>query len=210
MNAWSLRVGGLVLFLAALGLSGCAATGGAAVAEMGRGKGLLLARVSTQGLKYVTGFGILIRPVGGQQQAAIQLNGWTVLHPQYWDLFHHDDAEKGSFLALSLEPGEYEVHGLQAQTSGWGSMRSVSLDGLDARFRVEPGRATYVGNIHATFYDRGTPPPHVRVKGFVLPTGTSRIPVGIQFRDTRGRDFAELEKAAPGLSREQVQVRLLR
>lgn len=209
MNSKPLRLGSLLLILAALNLAGCAATGGAAVAEMGRGKGVLLARVSTQGLKYVTGFGILIRPVGGQQQAAIQLNGWTVLHPRYWELFYQDDAEKGSFLALSLQPGEYEIHGLQAQTSGWGTMRSVTLDGLDARFRVEPGKATYVGNIHATFYDRGAPPPHVRVKGFVLPTGTSRIPVGIQFRDTRNRDFTELEKAAPGLSREQVRVRLL-
>ena len=199
------------LLLAALLASGCAATGGAAVAEMSRGKGVLLVRVSTQGLKYVTGFGIFIRPVGSQQQEGLLLNGWTVLHPQYWDLFYQDEAEKGSFVAVALEPGEYEINGLQAQASAWGGMRRATLDGPLARFHVEAGKATYVGNLHARFQgDTGRIPPHVRIRGYVIPTGTTRIAVGVELRDTRARDFAELQKVAPGLEREQVQVRLMR
>ena len=208
MGPWLRNV--LAALCVALMLTGCAATGGAAVAEMSRGKGMVVVRVSTLGLKYVTAFGILVRPVGKESEGFV-INGWTVLHPQYWDIFYQE-VEKGSLMAVALEPGEWELHGVNANTSTWGGvMRSARLEGLTARFRVEPGKAVYLGNVHATFYgDRGLPPPHVRVKGFILPTGSTRIPIGIEFRDTRARDFAELPQVAPGLDAARLEVRLLR
>lgn len=198
--------------LAAFGsLQGCMATGAGAVAELKSepGKGLLLIRVSCEGLKYITVCGMPVRRAG-TTDLPMSLRGWYPMHEEYWSRFY-DESEKGQLIAVSLPAAEYEIFGVQAEASAWGGMRSASVKGFSTRFRVDAGRAVYVGNINAHFYnDTGRLPPHVRLRGWVLPTGSTQLPLDIELRDTRKRDFAELPKRAPGLAESQIDVRLLR
>ena len=70
------------------------------------------------------------------------------------------------------------------------------------RFRVEAGRAVYLGNVHvAVTGDAGITP-----AAFT----TAKYKATSSVRDTRARDFAELPKLAPGLAPERIEVRLLR
>ena len=196
------------LAAASLLVAGCMATGGKAVAEMSEGKGVALLRVSVEGLKYVQSFGVLVR-AAGTTDLPMQFRGWHPLHEEYWSRFY-EDTEKGQLVAVSLPPGEYEIFGIEGEAGAWGGSRRASLKGFSARFRVDAGKAVYLGNVHVRFYgDAGTLPPHVRVKGYVLPVGSSTLPLDIEMRDTRQRDFAELPKRAPGLAKEQIEVRLL-
>ena len=183
-------------------LQGCA--GGGAVRGVASAsdpdKGPIVIRPTIQGFKYVNAYSLLARKAGSAED--ITLNSWNMTSDGYWTRYN-DDIERGELVVMSLPAGEYEIHGWVIGASGWGGLRhSIVKDRLKLRFRVEPGKVVYLGNVHlAVSGDSGMTP-----AAFT----TSQYKSAARVRDNRAADLAELGKHAPGLTPERVEVRLLR
>lgn len=194
VDRWSLAFVVVALSLLQACASGGVSRGVAAVSDPD--KGTVIARVSIQGIKYVNHHAFLVRRVGANEDA-FWLPGWSMQSDGYWSRYH-DDIEKGELTVLSVPAGEYEIHGWNIGASGWGGLRtSKGENKFSYRFRVEPGKAVYLGNIHmAATGDSGI--------AFQSATFTQKTIV----RDLHVRDLAELPKVAPGLAPDRVEVRL--
>jgi hypothetical protein len=101
---------------------------------------------------------------------------------------------------MTVPAGEYELHGWYIGASGWGGIcTSNSPNRVSHRFRVDPGKAVYLGNIHLDVSaDSGITPA-------AFQSGSYRARLVI--RDNRAKDLAQLPA---GLTPEHVEVRLLR
>jgi hypothetical protein len=197
MTRWHAFVPILMIAL----LQGCATGGAVRGVATEPDKGTIVVRPTFAGFKYVNNYSLLVRKVGSQEEA-FSLGSWSMASEGYWTRYY-DDIERGELVVMSVPAGEYEIHGWWIGASGWGGLRhSVAKDRLSYRFRVEPGKAIYLGNVHvAVTGDTGITP-----AAFT----TAKYKATSSVRDTRARDFAELPKLAPGLAPERVEVRLLR
>ena len=191
----------LVLILMIALLQGCAAGGAVRGVATEPDKGTIVVRPTFEGFKYVNNYSLLVRKVGAQEEA-FSLGSWSMASEGYWTRYY-DDIERGELVVMSVAAGDYEIHGWWIGASGWGGLRtSVAKDRLSYRFRVEPGKVVYLGNVHVTVTgDAGITP-----AAFT----TAKYKATSSVRDTRARDFAELPKLAPGLAPERIEVRLLR
>jgi hypothetical protein len=189
-------------------LAGCAAAPASAPSDARpeAGKGIVLVRASVEGLKYVTGFALHARPVGGKE--AVTFQGWGTGSDGYWSTYY-DEVEKGELVAASLPAGDYEFFTFHAVAGAWGGMRTVHPQrDFSFRFRVNAAETVYLGNLLVRFSgDKGT---LARTAGQVQVEGQRTIPFDLIARDTRSRDFPEIGKRVPGLAPEGVQVRLLK
>lgn len=190
-----------VLILASL--EGCASTGAArgAASAAEPDNGTIIVRPTFQGFKYVSAYSLLVRKAGTKEDG-FPLKSWSVASDGYWARYY-DDIERGELVALSIPAGEYEIHGWSIIAGGWGGLRtSTAKDRLAYRFRVEAGKAVYLGNLHvAMTADTGITPAAFTVSKY---QATSSV------RDMRARDFAELPALELGIVQERVEVRLLR
>lgn len=190
-----------VLMLALL--QGCASAGAvrgvASAAEPD--KGTIIVRPTIQGFKYMHAYSLLVRKAGTQEDG-LSLNSWSMASDGYWTRYY-DDIERGELVVMPMPAGEYAIHGWSIGASGWGGQRiSIAKDRLSYRFRVEPGKVVYLGNLHLVVTgDTGMTPAQFTTAKYQW---TSHV------RDTRARDFAELPQLAPGLAPERVEIRLLR
>lgn len=199
--AWIARASDMFLVLvAALVLQSCAAGGatkGVASAS-DPNNGTVIARVSIQGFKYVNNYSVLVRRVGTADNA-FSMQGWSMGSDGYWARYY-DDIERGELVVMNVPAGEYELHGWWIGASGWGGVRTSNAPNrVSHRFRVEAGKAVYLGHIHLEVAgDSGMTP-----AAFQSGTYKARLVV----RDSRARDLAQLPS---GLSADRVEVRLLR
>lgn len=171
-------------------------------------EGTVLARVSVEGMKYVENIAVRVRRVGAKEDA-FRLTGWSRGHDGFWSRYYEED-EKGSLDSRQAAGGEYEIHGFAASAGGWGGGRTFSAaDRFSLRFKVEPGKAVYLGNVHLRFHgDEGISPDAAGRPGLIwmFLEGQKDLPFSVMVRDTREQDLAELPK---GLSRDRVEIRLL-
>lgn len=200
-----------IAVMAALSLTGCVATAPVASPDPGddaQPQNRVLIRVSAEGLKYLNRFALLVRPVKGGEP--LQIQGWGMGSSGYWSGYY-DEVEKGELVAVSLPAGDYEIYSFVAMASGWGSPRAVTLEkGFPSpfSFRLNEGETLYLGNLLVRFSgDSGVS--SVRI-GTAKIEGQRSIPYEPIARDTRTRDFKELESRFPGLKPDQVKVRLLK
>jgi hypothetical protein len=196
-------------FCIALSLSACVAT--APVATSGSGSEALagdkvLMRVSVEGLKFLNSFTLLARPVKGGEPVKIQ--GWSMGSNGYWSTYY-DEVEKGELVAFSLPAGDYEFYSFVATASGWGSPRAFSPEkSFSFPFRVQAAETAYLGNLLVRFQgDSGVG--SVRI-GTVLIDGQRTLAFDPIARDTRTKDFKEMESRFPDLKPDQLTVRLLK
>lgn len=166
--------------------------------------GTVLVRPSVEGLKYVNKYLLKARPAGGGE--AIEFQSWGWGSDGYWSRYY-EESEKGELVSLSLPAGDYEFFNFLATAGAWGGTRTVwSSKDFSYRFRVNPGEAVYVGNLHVRFLgDKGVVSPW-----YVVVDSERRMGLDISVRDARERDLADAAKREPELARDRVQVRLLR
>jgi hypothetical protein len=198
---------------AALSISACVATVPVASSVPGdeaqsqsQSQGRVVMRVSAVGLKFLNSFALLLRPVKGGEP--IQLKGWGMGSDGYWSSYY-DEVEKGELVSVALPAGDYEIHSFVATASAWGSPRTVSPEkGFSFSFHVNAGETVYLGNLLMRFHgDSGVS--SVKM-GTVQIDGQRRIAFEPIARDTRSRDFKEIESRFPGLKPDQLKVRLLK
>lgn len=162
--------------------------------------GMVFVRVSIEGLKYVDGLTVFARPLGGGD--ATKFRGWSVSSDGYWSTYY-DEVEKGELVSMSLPPGEYEFFSYSASAGGVGGTRALTATKeFSYRFRVQAGEYVYLGN----FLTR------VKTDSGLTPSAGTKASVRVEHsvRDTRARDFKEIEKRFPGLALDKVVPRLLK
>jgi len=201
----------LVLSAAAatLSLSACVATApvvSSVSGDEGQSSDRVLIRVSVQGLKYLNKFSLLVRPIRGGEP--VQIQGWGIGSNGYWSAYY-DEVEKGELVAFSLPVGDYEIYSFVATASAWGGPRTVSPEkNFSFPFRVSAGETVYLGNLLMRFQnDSGVASAKV---GTVWIDGQRKIAFEPIARDTRSRDFKEMESRFAGIKPEQVKIRLLK
>jgi hypothetical protein len=185
-----------------------------------RSEGLLVATLTLTGSDAKQGASVeywIRRAPGGEGfdkalrvphfDSALQHARWTAAWPRSaadaWRLVPQqrslrqpaDDSNRSgredSLAVLRLPPGEYEVHGWKAVLpSRYGSDVLTPSRARAYRFRVEAGKAVYVGNIELE----------------LAATDSARISV----RDEAARDLVLLKKRLPSLSDEDITTVLLR
>ncbi len=208
-NFFSWLVGFAAALAVALSMAGCVAT--APVAQAGAADDVppgdrVLMRISIEGLKYLNSFSLLVRPVKGGEPVKIQ--GWGMGSSGYWSTYY-DEVEKSELVAFSLPAGDYEIYSFVAGASAWGGPRSVSPEkNFSFPFRVLAGESAYLGNLLIRFRgDSGVASARV---GTVWIDGQRKIDFEPIARDTRSRDFKEMESRFPNLKPDQLKVRLLK
>ncbi len=195
--------------MVALTVGGCVATAPVAPAAPdggGQAGDRVMMRISIEGLKYLNSFSLLARPVKGGEPVKIQ--GWGMGSSGYWSTYY-DEVEKGELVAFSLPAGEYEIYSFVATASAWGGPRTVSPEkNFSFPFRVQAGETAYLGNLLVRFRgDSGVASARV---GTVWIDGQRKIAFEPIVRDTRSRDFKEMESRFPELKPDLVKVRLLK
>jgi hypothetical protein len=160
--------------------------------------GTIIARVSIQGFKFVNNYSVLVRRAGATENA-FSLQGWSMASDGYWTRYY-DDIERGELAVMTVPAGEYELHDWYIAASGWGGIRTSNRPNrVSHHFRVDPGKAVYLGHIHLDVSaDSGITPA-------AFEKGSYRARLLI--RDNRAKDLAQLPA---GLTPERVEVRLLR
>jgi hypothetical protein len=193
----------------ALAMAGCVAT--APVAQAGAAGDApsgdqVLMRISIEGLKYLNSFSLLVRPVKGGEPVKIQ--GWGMGSSGYWSSYY-DEVEKGELVAFSLPAGDYEIYSFVATASAWGGPRAVSPEkNFSFPFHVQAGESSYLGNLLVRFRgDSGVASARV---GTVWIDGQRKIDFEPIARDTRSRDFKEMESRFPNLKSDQLKLRVLK
>jgi hypothetical protein len=163
-------------------------------------------RVSVEGLKYLNSFTLLARPLKGGEPVKIQ--GWGMGSSGYWSTYY-DEVEKGELVSISLPVGDYEIYSFVATASAWGSPRTVSPEkSFLFPFRVNAGETAYLGNLLLRFHnDSGVASAKI---GTVMIDGQRKIAFEPVARDTRSRDFKEMETRYPGIKPDNLKVRLLK
>lgn len=162
------------------------------------GHGIVLVRITSAGLQKMYAFVAKARPVGGHEQ--IFFSGWDMKSDGYWTVVA-DHLDKGQLVALQVPAGEYEFFNFQATSVVLGGTKtSTPTKTFSYRFTVVPGETTYLGELHFKFND------HTNV--FSGKPGAD-MPLKISVRDTHVRDYPEAMKKIPGLTAEQIVVRLL-
>jgi hypothetical protein len=192
---------------AAITLTGCLATAPVLPQmtpdDITAGKTLVLLRVSAKGLKYLQGFSVLARPLWGGEP--VQISGWGASSEGYWSSYY-DDIEKGSLVAISLPPGDYEFFTFAASAGGWGGGRMVSpVKAFGLPFRVEKGESVYLGQLMLDF--KGDTGVTFGSVGMITVDGIS---FRLVLQDTRARDFKEIAARLPNLELNRLKVRLLK
>lgn len=103
----------------------------------------------------------------------------------------------GRLAVIELQPGEYEFYSWEGgSSSGPGGMTmNVRSGPFSKRFRVLPGKAVYLGNLHFA------------VQGPVVPFGGSRYMMKIS--DLRERDLGLFYAKHPNITPDRVVVSIL-
>lgn len=175
------------------------------------GMGTVVARVSLEGLKYVTAFTVVSRPAGSgaKPSEGTSFIGWN-MGSDGWFTRSYDAEEKGQMVAVQLPAGEHEFFSYFLVAQDWGGVQSTytPTQPFAFRFRVEPGKAVYVGNFHVQFL--GERKAAVDKGESDMPMGSKRFAIKRTVRDTRARDFADLPKRYPTLDPQRIEVSLAR
>lgn len=99
-----------------------------------------------------------------------------------------DDAPCGRLAVIELQPGEYEFYSWRGGTSsgpGGFTVTVRSTEPFSKRFRVIPGKAVYLGNVHFSVSRSGP---------------FQRAPYQMRVSDLRQRDLALLHQKNPRIT----------
>lgn len=120
---------------------------------------------------------------------------WT---NSYENDFETDDNSSGYVFLIPLPPGTYEFYSIYFYNSGYTSTTWRSKPGLSARFTIEDGKATYIGQVMAEYlYGKS-------LIGLTVPAGGF-----IQIADSYGRDSYLLYEKYPFLKNMIIEKQLV-
>lgn len=178
----------LALLALAAVVSGCAARSIKQDYQLNPEKGVLLGSITRDGM--LAGYRVLFRPLGQEKGFDFVETGCdSIVEPS---CYARQDFEaiglKGDLFAVELPPGDYEVFAWDVVS---GSIHVGPSSPISLRYRIAPGRATYVGNFHFTQTAR-----------FGLGVAGARVDHSKPFE----RDFALIQDKYPGLSAHAIDI----
>ena len=115
-------------------------------------------------------FTVSYRGVGGEPKGMVNLQ--TLRNPLDWR------DPRGRLVVIEMAAGSYEFY-------DWAGLQTQSVDKFSVPFRIEPGKATYLGNVHFDVY--------------------SGI-YGLRVSDRSSRDLPVLFARYPNLQKDAVEI----